>query len=215
MTLYDLTLPLSPVLPVWEGDPPIEITRVVDMAAGEDYNLTRMRMSAHAGTHVDAPLHFHARGASVETLPLETMVGPAVVLELNTGKDITAADLEAAHLPPGTLRLLCKTRNGRLWDETPGEFRRDFTGIAEDAARWLVEHGVRLVGIDYLSIESYPSLYERGSPVHRYLLAEQVVIVEGLDLRAVPPGPYTLLCLPLKLVGGDGAPARVVLWDSH
>lgn len=208
--IYDISIPIDANLPVWDGDPPISVERVMRMEAGDAYNLTRLEISAHTGTHVDAPLHFVPGGGAVESLALGALTGPARVVEFDLEGDIGAAHLEAAAIPPGTQRLIFKTRNSRLWEQRPTPFVTTFSGVAEDGARWLVERGVRLVGIDYLSIEGYASV-EAGSPVHRILLGAGVVVLEGLDLRAVPPGAYDLFCLPVKISGADGAPARAIL----
>lgn len=206
MRVYDVTLPIKADMPVYPGDAGVSVTPVAEMAKGSPYNLSLISLGSHSGTHVDPPGHFIPGGATVDQLPLDVLIGPAWVVELPQADAVTAHHLEALHLSPSVQRLLFKTRNGQLWERR--EFTPDFVAVREDGARWLVERGVRLVGIDYLSIEAY------GAPepvTHRTLLGAGVVVIEGLDLRAVPPGEYTLVCLPLPIVGGDGAPARVVL----
>jgi arylformamidase len=208
MRIYDISLTISPDMPVWPGDPPVVLQRVSSMDAGEHANVSELRCSVHTGTHVDAPNHFLNDRRTVEALPLDVLVGPALVVGLSeTVGLVTAEVLQAAGIPAGTERLLLRTRNSRLWAAGERNFQTDFVGISEEAAHWLVEHGVRLVGIDYLSV----SPYQQSVPTHRVLLQPGMVLLEGLDLSAVPPGVYQLVCLPLKLGGADGAPARAVL----
>jgi arylformamidase len=197
--LIDVSVPLRPGMVVWEGDPLVSFHRAASLEAGDVANITTLELGSHSGTHVDAPLHFLSDGAGVDRLPLEALVGPALVVSLEHVEGlVTAADLD---FPAGTERLLLKTSNSRLWESD--EFVADHVTVAPDAARLLVDRDVRLVGIDYLSI---------GSPeTHRILLGAGVVALEGLDLRAVEPGSYQLVALPLRLVDVDGAPARVVL----
>ncbi len=211
MRVFDLTLPISPSLPVWPGDPPVLMTREASLARGDSYNLTRINLSAHTGTHIDAPLHYLPDGAAVDNLPVEGLVGPALVVATDAQHDLSAADLDRLPIPTGTSRLLLKTRNSQRWQGAiPPEFPPDFVALDASAARWVVARGIRLLGVDGLSVEAVAA--EPGSPVHTTLLQAGVVIVEGLNLSQTPPGPYTLAALPMKLVGADGAPARVVAW---
>lgn len=203
MKYYDITLPLSNETPVYPGDPVLEIMPVQQIERGDVANLSRLIMSSHCGTHVDAPRHFLQHGAPVDRLPLDVLIGPARVVEIMTPGEITAATLKRHHI--NCERLLLKTHNSRLLKDNV--FSPEYTSISEDAASFLVEIGVRLVGIDYLSIER---LHGPGD-VHRTLLGGGVVLVEGLELSEVPPGNYHLMCLPLRIVGGDGAPARAIL----
>ena len=203
MQIYDVTWPISPAMPIWPGHPPVVLERVASMEQGHRSNLSRLAGTVHIGTHVDAPIHFVAGGTDVTSLPLDVLIGPARVVELPEVNAITAETLARLDLS-GVKRLLFKTRNGQLRQD---EFDAGFVALTLDAAQWVRERGVQLVGVDYLSVEH---LGGDGS-VHRALLGAGVVVVEGLDLRAVPPGDYELYCLPLKLVGSDGAPARVVL----
>jgi len=206
MKVYDISLTLRPRMPVFPGEPAPLLEPTKDMGRGDPYNISRLTITTHTGTHIDAPLHFLPGGASVDQLPVEALVGPALVVEMAVEQEITTADLQAAAIPPGTERLLFKTRNSRLLDDD--DFRRDFVYLTLDAARWLVERGVQLVAIDYLSVEKMDA---EPNIVHETLLRAGVVIVEGADLREVAPGPYFLACLPLKLEGGDGSPVRAVL----
>ena len=206
--IFDITLPISPGLPVWPGDPPIVLEQVASMDRGDHDNISRLAMSAHTGTHVDAPHHFLNDHRTVEGLSLEVLTGPALVVRLPDEIGRVDADLlETLDLPAGTERLLLRTRNSAMWRRSPVVFETDFVAIDAGGADWLVRRGLRLVGIDALSVAPF----KNSLPTHRALLAAGIVILEGLDLGAVEPGPYTLYCLPLKLVGSDGAPARAVL----
>jgi arylformamidase len=208
MKIYDISLPISPSLPVWPGDPSVVLERVSSMDAGAHDNVSRLACGVHIGTHVDAPNHFLNDSRTVDTLPLDILTGLAQVIGIPEDVGLVTAEvLEKAAINPGNSRLLLKTRNSRLWDTSPRDFVRDFVGLSEDAASWLVRTGVKLIGIDYLSIAPF----NKSVPTHRALLGPGIVIIEGLDLRLVSPGLYTLYCLPIKLVGSDGAPARAIL----
>jgi arylformamidase len=203
VSLYDVTVPLTAGMPVWPGEPGPVLTSLERIAAGDPANVTRLSLGSHTGTHVDAPRHFIDGTATVEALPLETLCGPSRVVRVDDDVSV-----QRRHLEPhaGVDRILLQTRNGGLWEK--GGFQKDFVYLDPDAADWLVEHRVRLIGIDYLSIEQFHSLDYR---THHTLLAAGIIIVEGLDLRRIVPGDYNLWCLPLKVVGADGAPCRVVL----
>lgn len=203
MKIHDVTWSISPVMPVWPGHPPVQLVRTRSMDDGETNNSSHMACSVHVGTHVDAPLHFVADGLDITALPLDILLGPARVIELPDVDLITVEALVRFDLD-GVTRLLFKTRNCHLSCDV---FHRAFVVIAPDAAKWLVDHGMKLVGIDYLSVEPFGS----DGSVHRILLGAGVILIEGMDLARVPPGDYTLYCLPLKLAGSEGAPARVVL----
>ena len=204
---YDISLPVSAEMPVWPGDPAIRIEKV-SSARHNGFNVSRLEMGTHTLTHMDAPRHVKDRGTPVDRLPLDLLIGPAVVVEPRyEGNLITATDLGELGIR-NTERLLIRTRNSELWMGGPYEFESDFVSLTKDAARWLVSRGIKLVGVDYLSIEALDS---EELEVHRTLLENDVVVVEGLNLSQVPEGRYQLICLPLKVRGGDGAPARVVL----
>lgn len=207
MRTYDITLTVTPGMIVWPGDPKVSIQRTSSMSSGDNANISQISMSCHTGTHVDAPHHFLDNGTTVDDIPLDLLVGRVYVLHLPNVSVITASDLRYADIPPRTRRLLFKTRNSDLWHNDHQEFKTDFVGLSVDGAEYLVDRNVRLVGIDYLSIAPY----NLGAPVHTILLDAGMVIIEGLDLSEVSPGRYTLHCLPLKLGGADGAPARCVL----
>ncbi len=207
MRLYDITLPISPDLVTWPGDPRVRLERFARIEDGDVANVSRVAMGVHTGTHVDAPLHFVADGRPVDALPLERLIGRAYVVHLPHVDAITAEVLENADIPPRTRRVLFKTRNSDLWAQGATAFREDYVALTVDGAEWLVQRGVRLVGVDYLSVAPYHD----PVPTHRALLQADVVVVEGLNLSAVEQGRYTLYCLPLKFQGADGAPARAVL----
>ena len=207
MRTYDISLTISPTLPTWPGDPDVDLERVSKIEEGANANVSRVCMGVHTGTHVDAPYHFLPEGASVEQLDLSQLTGRAYVLHLPDADRISAAVLEGAGIPPRTRRVLFKTRNSRLWAEDASGFHSDFVGITADAAEYLVRRGVKLVGVDYLSVAPY----HESRPTHEILLGAGVIIVEGLDLSEVTQGRYTLYCLPVKLAGADGAPARAIL----
>jgi arylformamidase len=207
MRTYDITLTISSDLPTWPGDPGVEIERVEKIEDGSNANVSRIDMGVHTGTHVDAPFHFLQDGITVDQLNLSLLTGRAYVLHLPDVDIITAAVLEDAQIPPRTRRVLFKTRSSNLWATGKSTFQSDFVGLSEDGAEYLVRRGVKLVGIDYLSIAPY----KKSRPTHERLLQAGVVIVEGLDLSEVSQGRYTIYCLPLKIANSDGAPARAIL----
>lgn len=209
MKVYDVSVPLRPDIPTYEGEPGPKLDFRKLLSKGDSATVSVLSLGSHTGTHVDAPSHFLDGAPGVDRLPLDVLVGPAYVAEFGGDTHITAADLDSMAIPADCQRLLFKTQNGRLWNDP--DFHSDFIALAPDAATKLVERGMRLVGIDYLSIERF-----RASPheVHETLLASGVVILEGLDLRHVPPGRYILVCAPLKVVGAEGAPARAFLIDQ-
>ncbi|MGA2503290.1 MAG: cyclase family protein [Anaerolineales bacterium] len=201
MRIYDISLPISPAIPVWLGDPPVVLERISSMDAGAHDNVSRLECSVHTGTHVDAPHHFLNDGRTVDTLSLDVLTGSVQVIRIPDEVGlITSAILDQAKVRAGTLRLLLKTRNSSIWGNSASEFVRDFVALSIDGADWLVKTGVKLVGIDYLSIAPF----KQSLPIHRALLEPGIVILEGLDLRAISPGFYDLYCLPLNLVGSDG-----------
>jgi arylformamidase len=208
MKLIDVTVPLDSNVPTYPGNTPFRLEPIKRLANGDSSNVSTVHLSAHTGTHVDAPKHFFDDGSGVEHLALEVLCGRARVIELTTRKGITADDLTGFDLRED-VRVLIKTHNSKLWG-TP-VFHDDFIGLTESAAHFLVDHGVKLLGVDYLSVEEFK---KPGAPAHRTLLGAGTIVIEGLNLRDVEPGTYELFCLPLSIVGADGAPARVVLRRS-
>jgi len=209
MTIFDITVALEDGIPIWPGNPPFELVRVNKLEEGASSNVSKLSLGVHTGTHVDAPIHFLQGGTGVDQLPLELLTGKATVhwLDLPQG-NITATALEAASpkINSGAERVLLKTRNSELW-RSPHPFQSDFAGITADGAQWIVDHKIKLIGVDYLSVGPKGG----GKPTHEILLKAGVVIVEGLNLRQVNAGEYEFFCLPLKLKDCDGAPARAIL----
>jgi len=207
MKIYDISLPITPAMPVWPGDPAVQVERVAKIEQGDSANVSRLAMSAHAGTHVDAPYHFLADGATLEQVPLDLFIGRTHVVHLPDVDLITAAVLQQVGIPSRIRRLLIKTRNSEYWARGEQQFQTNFVALSPDGAQYLVDRGLKLVGVDYLSVAPY----QESRPTHEILLRAGVVILEGLDLSLVSPGRYRLYCLPLNLQGVDGAPARAIL----
>jgi arylformamidase len=210
MKIYDITVPISNDLPVYPGDPEIHIERVLSLEKGDIARVSHLSFSTHIGTHIDPPYHFMKDGIPLDQAPLEVFIGPARVIDVGDAASIDAALLSTFDLE-GATRVLFKTRNSRFWRETR-EFQKDFVYLETDAAEALVARGVKLVGIDYLSIEKFGFV---KPTTHWTLLGNNVFIVEGLDLNEIAPGDYELICLPLKIKDGDGGPARVVLRELN
>jgi len=210
MPIYDVTVPLSNELPTYPGDPGIEIGNWRALANGDSANVSVVSFGAHTGTHVDAPAHFIEGASKVESMPLDVLIGEALVVEVPEDVVVIDEAFVTANVAAGTTRVLFKTRNSAFWDETPPQFHSDFTHLNLGAATRLRDQGAKLIGIDYLSIERFKS---GTHEVHHALLSQGVVIVEGLSLGDVPAGKYELICLPMRLHSklGDGAPARAVL----
>lgn len=196
--IYDISLPISESLPVYPGDPSVTVDVISDVSSGAPYTLTRISMGSHTGTHVDAPLHLLANGDTVDNLPIDLLMGPCYLASADIDMPISIQELDSLAVPPETTRLLLRTRNANGY-------------LTQDAASRLVETGVKLVGIDSPSVDAPGS---PDLPVHRVMLEAEVIIVENLALDAVNPGGYLLVCLPLRIAGCDGAPARAVLMDS-
>jgi arylformamidase len=210
MPIYDVTVPIFNELPTWPGDPGVEISDWRNLPAGDGVNVSMLSFGAHTATHVDAPAHFIEGAGKVEDLDLAVLIGEAEVVAVPDQCRAIDEAFVLAHCSPGAKRVIFKTRNSAFWSEGKLRFHEDFTYLDLKAAQTLVQRGMKLVGIDYLSIEKF------GSPKHEThltLLSHGVVILEGLNLREVPAGRYELICLPLRLRSnlGDGAPARVVL----
>jgi arylformamidase len=206
MTLYDISVPVSGSLPTYEGDPPINIHLAKEMAKGDLADVRLLNMGIHSGTHMDAPAHFIPGGRTIDEIDLDVCFGPAQVLDLSAMKIAVVGRAElSAQLRPGVIRILLKTSNSTLWQRHA--FERQFVGLASDGAEYLVEQGVRLVGIDYLSIAPFND----PATVHRSLLGAGVLILEGLDLSGVSAGDYTIASFPLRLAGAEAAPVRAIL----
>jgi arylformamidase len=205
MKIYDVTVPISKDLVLYPGDPPISITRKQTIGKnGAKYNLSKFSFGSHSGTHVDPPFHFIEDGITADKLPLELLIGRARVVEI-TSPCIDEEALKEFDFGPD-MRVLFKTRNSYLWSQP--NFVEDFVYITPGAARNLVNDGIKVVGIDYLSVEKFGA---EEPETHKILLGAGTVIIEGLDLREVEPADYDMVCLPLKIKDSDGAPARVIL----
>jgi len=195
---------------VWPGDPPAEIKQTQSLDSGVVYNSSSINASLHWGTHIDAPSHLYINKLTVDLIPLEVLLGPVEVVHLPEAKKITETDFKNINLSQ-IERILFKTRNSEFWDEKPLEFHEDFTALTPQAAITLVDAGIKVVGIDYFSLDLFTA---KDLPVHKILYEANIIGVEGLDLRQISPGNYDLICLPIKIWKGDGAPARVLLLEK-
>jgi arylformamidase len=208
MKLIDISVPLDQSLASYPNNLPFSLEAIKRIARGDSSNVSALHMSAHTGTHVDSPRHFYDEGTGTEALALEMLIGRTRVIELRPRAGITAEELATVDLSED-VRVLIKTPNSKLWGDP--EFHKDYVGVTESGAKYLVEHGIKVVGVDYLSVEVFKT---PGAPAHHVLLGGGTIVIEGLNLRDVEPGVYEMICLPLKVVGSDGAPARVVLRRS-
>jgi arylformamidase len=208
MKIYDVTVAVSEQTPIYKGDPGVEISSFKAIARGDSANVSKASFGVHTGTHVDAPNHFIDGARRVHELDPEKLIGRCRVVEI--ADEVTAIEPEHIGDIDGVERILFKTRNSGFWSEPDKGFRPDYTYLTPDTAKLLADSGMKLVGVDYLSIEKSGS---PGHPVHVTLLGKEIVILEGVDLREVSPGDYELICMPLKYIGstGDGAPARTML----
>jgi len=203
--IYDISVGISNQTVTWTGDPKPDIEMVKKLEKGDPSNLSRICIGAHTATHVDAPLHFFEGGATIDSIPLTRLVGPATVVNMAGHETIGLKQIGGMKLA-GVERILFKTTNSSLWSDP--KFHEDFCYIEQDAAEFLVKSGVRLVGVDYLSVEKP---HTKEHPTHKTFLKAGVVIIEGCNLADVPEGEYELICLPLKVIGMEAAPARVIL----
>jgi arylformamidase len=207
--LIDISVPIKDAMTVYRGNPPVRIRPAMTLRK-DGVNLSEICLGSHTGTHIDAPKHFIKEGKGIDRVDLERFIGPAWVADLGRVKGgISAMDLTKARIPRGASRVLLRTTNSRWWHPVR-PFRTDFVYLAPDGADWLVDRGVQLVGIDYLSIEGYGIV---GAPTHKRLLGAGIPIVEGLDLFNVRPGRWQMAALPLRIVNGDAGLARAVLWS--
>ncbi len=207
--LIDVTVPIVEEMPVWPGQNPTRIERHRRIEDGFPANVSRITLSCHAGTHIDAPFHSLADGHGVERWPLETLIGRCYVADVGGAATVTPRVLDSAGIPKGVDRLLIKSHNSAFFAETPPSFHEDFTALDDSGAQWVATRGVKLLGIDYLSVELFANPVRHST--HRILLGAGVLLLESIDLSAVDAGFYDLICMPLKIPGADGAPARVAL----
>jgi arylformamidase len=207
----DVTVAIRDGMVHWPDNPPIVVERVLDMARGDAANVTKLSLGVHTGTHVDAPVHFDPNALGVDAIPLAALCGPARVIAIADRREVTVRELEAAAIEAGE-RILLRTHNSpHAWRQPT--FVEDAVHLSLDAARWLGAHNVQTIGIDYLSVGGFAAA--NGEAVHHALLDAGVWIIEGLDLTNVPPGPCELMCLPMKIAGADGAPARAFVRPNH
>ena len=212
--IWDVSVSVAPGMPLWPGDPPLLIERLSGIDHGDACNVSQISCGVHIGTHVDAPLHYVQGAAAVDELPLSALVGPVHVFELAPDvREIGPRELESLEWSSEIARVLFKTRNSSFWATPTHDFHRDFTAFTVEGARWLsARKGLMCVGVDYLSVQ----LFNDPSPeTHCLLLEGGMALIEGLDLSQVSPGRYGLYCLPIKLVGAEGAPARAILVEDH
>ncbi len=207
MPFIDISKPIDENLPVWPGDPKVRLDWLGQVDTGSESNITMIHMCAHSGTHVDAPVHFLKDGKSIDQLNLEKLIGEASIIEISEDVDVITSEVLAACNLPRTSRILFKTRNSKVWSKRAIQFSKDYVALDGSGAQWLVDYGIEVAGIDYLSIASFD---DTQTP-HSILLSAEVIVIEGLDLTMVEPGEYRLICLPLNIKGRDGAPARVLL----
>jgi arylformamidase len=205
--LYDVSVEVYPGMVVWPGDQALELKRVAKIEAGRNANVSVIKCGVHTGTHMDAPYHFLPGKKTIERLDIHDLIGPGYIAEILTAATIGAAELNAAGIPGGVERLLIHTRNSEWWRTDQKKFHEDYVGLDVSGAEWLVQRGMRLVGLDYLSVATR----SQTKPVHQALLSKGTVLVEGLNLDAVPAGACRVYCLPVKLRGSDGAPSRVIV----
>lgn len=213
MKIYDISLPIQPNMPVWPGDPPVEMQALSLIEKGDHSNVTQIKMSVHTGTHIDAPHHFIHSGDTVDQIPLRKMIGKVFVMVIDDDVDVISDQVLELHPDFQSLKqatkVLFRTRNTSLWHSHPKTFQRDYVGINASGAALLASLNLDLIGVDYLSIATY---HETNEP-HQILLSKEIVLLEGIDLSKVPSGFYELYCLPLLIQGCEGAPARVILID--
>ena len=211
MKIFDISVPITNGMLTWPGDPPVELTKIGEIANGDESNISYLQLCVHTGTHIDAPKHFIDEGKTTELIELEKLIGEALVVHINRDIDLITGDVLRNHPRNADLkkskRILFHTRNSEYWTSQPNVFCETYVGINDTGARYLIDLGIDLVGIDYLSIAPFT---DTEIP-HQLLLSNEVVILEGLNLANVKEGFYKLTCLPLKIPYCDGAPARAIL----
>lgn len=208
MEIKDISLTIDPGMPVWPGDDPVELFRKQKIEDGKNANVSFLSLSVHTGSHIDAPFHFLQDGTTVDKIPMELLIGETQVVNIPKSANwIDAQILENAGIQTGISRVLFKTSNSEYWQRNEKDFKKEFVAITDDGAKWIVDHGIKTIGIDYLSIAPFGN----SRPTHRTLLGANTLIIEGVNLSGIEPGIWMMYCLPLKLKSSDGAPARVIL----
>lgn len=211
MKIYDISIPITPTMPVWPGDPPVDLQQVASISSGDSANVSRITMGVHCGTHIDAPKHFIDAGKTIDQIPLKKLIGKVLVIEIDDTENVISDRVLRSHprssLLESASKVLFRTRNSSFWAKYPHSFRENYVGIDTSGAVYLSQLNLDLIGIDYLSIAPF---HETLQP-HQILLTGEIVLLEGLNLSEVPGGVYDLYCLPLKLPGCEGSPARVIL----
>ncbi|MEW6673305.1 MAG: cyclase family protein [Thermodesulfobacteriota bacterium] len=207
MKIIDISLSLSADTPLWPGSPEFRLNRYKKLKAGDECNNSYLALDVHTGTHIDAPSHFLSDTHDIDQLPLDTLIGPATVYHLRGISTIRATDLESLSISKRVQRLLLRTDNSELWNTRSSGFKTDYVGLTSDAAQWIADSGIRLIGIDYLSVAALDDM----AKTHQILLRKGIVLLEGINLSGIDAGEYELICLPLKIIGAEGAPARAVL----
>jgi arylformamidase len=211
MKIIDISVPITTTMPVWPGDPSIDLVQISSITSGDSANVTRITMSVHTGTHIDAPKHFIESGITIDQIPLDRLMGEVLVIEIDPQVNVISETVLKAH--PNidqlltTKKVLFHTRNSNLWEQFPDSFEQNFVGIDTSGAHYLQQFNLDLVGIDYLSIAPY----DDTELPHQILLSGGSILLEGLDLSDAPGGIYELFCLPLNILGCEGSPARVFL----
>lgn len=204
-SFYDVSLTISDTLITWPTDPAVSIRKTSVISRGDTWNLSELKFGSHCGTHIDAPYHINENGITVDQIPLDALIGKATVVDIKNKEKIDVEDLKSLAIK-NCERVIFKTINSTYWKRA--EFTKDFVYITKEAADYVAENNVKLIGIDYLSVDQFDNMH---ADAHHILLKKGVIIIEGLDLNRIEPGNYELIALPLKIRNGDGSPARVVL----
>ena len=211
MNIIDISIPLSEKTPVWEGAKGISVSHVAKIEEGSDFNVSRIELGVHAGTHIDAPFHVFENGNTVDQISLDALIGSVQVVEIPDGISVIDKNcLTNLNFRDGIERILLKTSNSIYWETDPFSFNKEYVAINSEGAKYLADMDLKLIGVDYFSVSSYDDLKQP----HLILLDRGIVLLENIDLRQVVPEMYKLICLPLKIIGTDGAPVRAVLIEE-
>lgn len=215
MKIYDISIPITPEMVVWPGDPHVKIGKLSSIENGDHATVSQISMSVHTGTHIDAPSHFLQNGKTIDQLPIEKLIGRVLVMAFEDDVQVINEKSLISHPDVDELvkakKVLFKTSNSSNLDMVLGEFFMDYVGIDTSGAHYLAAFNLDLIGVDYLSVASFQ---ETESP-HQILLNKEIILLEGINLQNVPPGYYNLYCLPLLITGSEGAPARTILVEEQ